>query len=153
MTPDRTIERWYDRATRSWVCQLLDDDGNQLGSAIYVHGKADALAVTEASFWDAPEVEGRAPDERRPACILINAGTGDHWAARGLVGRALRQELRVRRWGIGPHWVAYTPGRADVTARFTLSCTADEFARVQHAIAELASDEGWSQPPVDCYRD
>lgn len=54
---DRTIERWYDRETRCWVCQLLDAEGNQLGSAIYVHAKSEATRITEADFWDAPSPE------------------------------------------------------------------------------------------------
>ncbi len=37
------VERWYDRNTRSWVIQLLDDQGNQVGNAVYVGNKHDAL--------------------------------------------------------------------------------------------------------------
>lgn len=36
--PNRTIEWWYDRSAgvRSWVAILVDEDGNQVGDAIYV---------------------------------------------------------------------------------------------------------------------
>lgn len=35
------IESWYDRYTRSWVVQLKDREGNQIGDAEYVGNKQD----------------------------------------------------------------------------------------------------------------
>ena len=34
---------WYDRHTRSWVVQLLDDRGNQIGDADFVATKSSAV--------------------------------------------------------------------------------------------------------------
>jgi hypothetical protein len=49
--PDYGIElipaatnRWYDRATRSWVVTTVTKDGYQVGDATYVHSKREALA-------------------------------------------------------------------------------------------------------------
>lgn len=43
--PDKPykVDRWYDRRTRSWVIQLKDKEGNQIGNAIYVASKGEAL--------------------------------------------------------------------------------------------------------------
>lgn len=37
-------DRWYDRRTRSWVVQAKDAAGNQVGEAVYVYSKREALA-------------------------------------------------------------------------------------------------------------
>lgn len=49
MSEPRTakVEVWYDRATRSWVVQRLDADGNQIGTADYVHSKREAQALAK----------------------------------------------------------------------------------------------------------
>lgn len=39
------VDAWYDRHTRLWVVQMLDDNGYQVGDAEYVYGKAAAMAV------------------------------------------------------------------------------------------------------------
>ena len=36
------IDKWYDRHTRSWVIQLKDESGYQIGNAIYVATKEEA---------------------------------------------------------------------------------------------------------------
>ncbi|TVY09920.1 hypothetical protein [Paenibacillus cremeus] len=36
------VDKWYDRGTRSWVVQLKDHEGNQIGDAIYVASKSEA---------------------------------------------------------------------------------------------------------------
>lgn len=38
-----STQRWYDRATRSWVVQSLNEDGDQVGDATYVHGRGEAI--------------------------------------------------------------------------------------------------------------
>lgn len=35
------VDTWYDRHTRSWVVQLKDRDGNQIGDAEYVGNTHD----------------------------------------------------------------------------------------------------------------
>lgn len=37
------VDMWYDRHEYSWVIQLKDTEGNQIGDAIYVHSKPEAL--------------------------------------------------------------------------------------------------------------
>lgn len=41
------IDTWYDRHTRSWVVQLKDREGNQIGEAEYVGNKRDRDRVVE----------------------------------------------------------------------------------------------------------
>lgn len=36
------VDMWYDRHTRCWVVQLLDDEDNQIGTAVYVYSKREA---------------------------------------------------------------------------------------------------------------
>ena len=38
-----TIIRWYDKNTRSWIVQLKDQEGHQIGEAIYIHSKIEAI--------------------------------------------------------------------------------------------------------------
>lgn len=37
-------DRWYDRHSRSWVVQAKDALDNQVGEAIYVYTKREAVA-------------------------------------------------------------------------------------------------------------
>jgi len=37
------VDTWYDRQTRSWVTQLLNEEGNQIFDAFYAGNKEDAL--------------------------------------------------------------------------------------------------------------
>lgn len=43
--PAVTVDRWYDRNTRSWVVQKKDANGNQVGDAVYSGTKAGAVAA------------------------------------------------------------------------------------------------------------
>ena len=54
-----TVERWYDRQTRSSVTQVLDPAGNQLGSADYDGNKASAKFSLDARV----EENGGAADK------------------------------------------------------------------------------------------
>jgi hypothetical protein len=36
------VEKWYSRSERSWVVQVLDKHGNQVGDATYVHSREEA---------------------------------------------------------------------------------------------------------------
>jgi hypothetical protein len=37
-----TVEFWYSRSVRSWVVQVKDAEGNQVGDAHYVYSKQEA---------------------------------------------------------------------------------------------------------------
>lgn len=37
-----TVDRWYDRRTSSWIVQLKDREGNQIGQAVYVGTRREA---------------------------------------------------------------------------------------------------------------
>jgi len=41
--PPFKVDRWYDRHTKSWVVQLKDEDGNQIGNATYLGVKQQAI--------------------------------------------------------------------------------------------------------------
>lgn len=45
--PVYTVDRWYDRHTRSWVIQIKDADNFQVGPAVYVNTKSGAIAQEE----------------------------------------------------------------------------------------------------------
>lgn len=50
---------WYDRHTRSWVAQLKDSDGNQVGDAEYTGRKpkeseADFVARKTKTLYEQP---------------------------------------------------------------------------------------------------
>ena len=44
------LERWYDRQQKTWVVQLNDDQGNQIGDVKHVYTKPEALRITEKDF-------------------------------------------------------------------------------------------------------
>lgn len=44
------VDRWYDRPARSWVIQLKDAQGNQIGDAVYVATRAEAKRVSVESM-------------------------------------------------------------------------------------------------------
>ncbi|MFA1510008.1 hypothetical protein ACDN41_12330 [Priestia aryabhattai] len=50
-----TIEVWYDQYTNSWVSQVKDAEGNQVGNADYVHSKREALKCAQ---WSREENKG-----------------------------------------------------------------------------------------------
>ena len=41
------VEKWYDRYSRNWIIQLLDAKGNQIGNAVYVYTKNEAIREVE----------------------------------------------------------------------------------------------------------
>jgi hypothetical protein len=51
-----TIDRWYDSSVRSWVVQLKDSHGNQVGESHYVYNRADAKNITVDS-WDQRDID------------------------------------------------------------------------------------------------
>ena len=101
---------------------------------------------------------------RRYGIILLEARPGWLRAARGLVGRALRQSLGIKSWHSDPHFVTYwkegaldedgggTGGMAS-TARFTGDFTDAEFDAFLTLVFAMAKAEGWDSAPVDCYHD
>jgi hypothetical protein len=38
-----SIEKWYFRSQRSWIVQLKDSEGNQIGEAYYCYTKGEAI--------------------------------------------------------------------------------------------------------------
>jgi len=44
-----SIDMWYNRRERSWVVQVKDEEGNQIGNAKYVYSKPEALNQVE--YW------------------------------------------------------------------------------------------------------
>jgi hypothetical protein len=95
---------------------------------------------------------------RRSATIIITAAKGYRRSAKGLVGRAIRQALKIRKWHTQPHMVSYVSeseirGYGGQDSRFTLDVTDAEMKLVSEAIAVLAKAEGWSEPPTDSYHD
>jgi len=45
-----TLDRFYDRSIRSWTVLCKDEDGNQVGDAVHVYSRGEAIAVTLADF-------------------------------------------------------------------------------------------------------
>ena len=46
----KTIDKWYDKFTKSWVVQLKDENDYQIGDAIYVYSKREADNITIEDF-------------------------------------------------------------------------------------------------------
>jgi len=44
-----SIDIWYFRSEKSWVIRIKDEEGNQIGDAVYVHSKPEALNQVE--YW------------------------------------------------------------------------------------------------------
>ncbi len=95
--------------------------------------------------------------ERHEMTILIEAGKGDVRAARGLVSRAIKKALGVKKWYTRPHNVSYSPGYSgpDVDGtmepRYYLEVSYDEGNRVMAEAKRLADEEGWNQVPAGIY--
>lgn len=45
-----TIDCFYDRSIRSWTILCKDENDYQVGDAIYVYSKAEALDITLSDF-------------------------------------------------------------------------------------------------------
>lgn len=97
---------------------------------------------------------------RRDAVIIITAVKGDVRAARGVVSRALRRALRLKKLGAPPHSVTYYSSAeiaADIPGtdnpRYTLKVTDEEMQRLADLIIEEARVEGFDRPPVEIYHD
>ena len=45
-----SIDMWYSRSERSWVVRIKDEEGNQIGDAVYVYSKPEALNQVE--YWN-----------------------------------------------------------------------------------------------------
>lgn len=41
------VDVWYDHATRNWVVQRKDKDGNQIGDADYVYSRSEAQTLKD----------------------------------------------------------------------------------------------------------
>ena len=76
---------------------------------------------------------------------MICAGKGDLRAARGLAARALKV------LGIKADYLGSV--ESDGSPRYLADMTELEFAAFVDYAKHLATKEGWSVSPLDCYRD
>ena len=44
-----SIDMWYNRSQKSWVIQVKDKECNQIGDAVYVYSKPEAL--NQVDYW------------------------------------------------------------------------------------------------------
>jgi len=56
-----TVDQWYDHHTRSWVTQLKDSEGNQVGEAEY-DGTRESAEVSRE--WKENEAKQLAEEEK-----------------------------------------------------------------------------------------
>lgn len=99
---------------------------------------------------------------RRTAYIYIDAPPCDIQAARGLVGKTLRESLGIRKWRENPHFVVYRSvqqsikdgvPRESTRPLYNVDLTNDEMQIFGAALVRNAQREGWTGPPVDIYHD
>ena len=93
-------------------------------------------------------------DEEQEYTILIVAATGSANAARGLVGRAIKKALKVKKWNEGKHEVSYLPANYDYPgfeARFLLKATSEEMENLSALLVQMAEEEGWTSIPAEIY--
>jgi hypothetical protein len=96
---------------------------------------------------------------RRSFVAIVSAPKGDVRAARGLIGRALRKSLSVKRWGVEPHFITYDPAWRDPDyARqndptFRGWATGEEVKAFLLLLSAMSEAEGWSRTPADLYHD
>jgi len=94
------------------------------------------------------------PDEPHEAVILIAAPVGFANSVRGMVGRAIRKALGVKKWLEGKHFVSYLPFEyPDQDARFILTLTDPEMKILDATLREMAESEGWDRAPYEIYHD
>jgi hypothetical protein len=92
--------------------------------------------------------------ERRLAVVYVAAAEGEVRAARGLIGRAIRKALGVKRWQEEPYLVIYDAEIDGKKAQqYSLYVTDEEMARLWGEIVRMSEAEGWDKPPVDVYHD
>lgn len=48
--PKYTLDRFYDRSIRSWTILCKDENDFQVGDAVHVYSRGEAIAVTLADF-------------------------------------------------------------------------------------------------------
>jgi hypothetical protein len=88
--------------------------------------------------------------------IYLWAAPGDRNAARGLIGRALRKALGIRKWNQPPQYVGYARAgldAPDAPAHYSMSLTPAEFNAVMDTLAEMKTEEGWDFSPFEVYAD
>jgi hypothetical protein len=98
---------------------------------------------------------------RRNALLMLTAGKGYKREARGLVGRAIKQALGVKRWGTAPYYVTFLSEKeladggpvSEFSSRFEVYVTDAERERILAAIGQMAAAEGWNGAPVEAYHD
>jgi superfamily II DNA or RNA helicase len=96
------------------------------------------------------------PDEPHDAVILILAPVGSANTVRGMVGRAIRKALGVKKWHEGKHDVSYLPAGyeyPEFDARFILTLTNTEMKTLAATLKEMREDEGWDGAPYEIYHD
>lgn len=63
-----TVRTWWDYQSHNWITYILDDEGNQIGEAIYVYTGPDKVhsdIVADASARIRLELEGPERDLER----------------------------------------------------------------------------------------
>lgn len=75
------VTSWYDRSERSWVSQLLDADGNQIGEAEF-DGHRDGLPYSRETLTDRAKALPALSPERETA--------KDMWGESLAVGDSIR---------------------------------------------------------------
>lgn len=92
---------------------------------------------------------------RRPACIIMNATTGDVRAAKTVFTRVVREVLgagyREAPWYCG----YYGPRDLDrgESPRWTLDLTDAEFSTLMNVLSSAYKADEWTGVPLDCYHD
>lgn len=69
------VTSWYDRSERSWVSQLLDADGNQIGEAEF-DGHRDGLPYSRETLTDRAKALTALPAPRGEKMNRIAKGSG-----------------------------------------------------------------------------
>ena len=95
-------------------------------------------------------------DETYEYTIMIEARVGSVRAARGLVGRAIRQALNVKRWNdeTASHYVDYTPANydgPDSEPRYVIEMTNATADRLSEVLETMSRAEGWTGSPASFY--
>jgi hypothetical protein len=99
-------------------------------------------------------------DDRRSGAIMLTAAPGHVRAARGIIGRAIRKALGVKRWYEDP-WVVHYDSAAHLyehtgerlEPRFNFWATDEEMKRVEEEIDRSLLREGWRGQPYEIYHD
>lgn len=57
------VDTWWDRRSRNYITQLLDENGYQIGDAIYTGNKDDAMSAHNTMINEAKKIKKENEDE------------------------------------------------------------------------------------------